>query len=310
MPFDWKSLFQTLGSTAIVIAALAWISRALLTHLFSREIENQKASLKAQYDLELEKAKSKFKSLSDAELEKMKAGFSAELAATTHKYEIELENFRAQIGSYVSKEERIRAEIVRWANPILKSVLELARRLDIIVGGRSLAALDKRYVNEHYPNWSISHEYFMDSTLYLFGQFFCWVTLLQEGLNFELFENQDEKDRFFSALREVERALGAFPPPFDCGGEDVQVLVLQQRCIGEAFIFKEDGVERCLRYYEFLQKMGDSLFANQLAPLKALLEGLERHTDNCRWKRLEATLDALIALRQCCMDILQLRQQS
>jgi hypothetical protein len=309
MPFDWKAILQSLGSTAILMAALVWLSKAILTHLFSRDIENQKASMKAQYDLELENSKVNLKALADTELEKIKANLASEFAATTHKYELELEKMRVQLDSSVSRKERIRAEIVLWANPILRSVLDLARRLDNIVGGQSYAALNRNYVGNNYPGWSISYEYFMESSIYLFGQYFCWITLLQERLNFELFQTQDEKDRFFSVIREVERALGAFPPPFDCSGEDIQVLVLQQRSIGEAFIFRENGAERCLRYYEFLQRLNDPIFANQVLPLRALLEGIDRTDGSCRWKRLVAALDALVELRKCCMDILQLEQQ-
>jgi hypothetical protein len=79
----------------------------------------------------------------------------------------------------------------------------------------------------------------MNSTLYLFGQYFCWIRMLEEELNFELFESQVEKDEFFFAVREVSKALSDFPPSYSCSGKDFQVFRLQQRVIGELCVVSD-----------------------------------------------------------------------
>ncbi len=54
MTVDWTGLFKTIGSIAIIVAAIAWLSKALFNHLLSRDIESFNAGfaaeLKNKYD--------------------------------------------------------------------------------------------------------------------------------------------------------------------------------------------------------------------------------------------------------------------
>ncbi len=285
MTVDWTGLFKTLGSTAIIVAALAWLSKALFNHLLSRDIERFKASFTAEL-------KNKY----DKELEQFKANITKEL-----------EQFKTNITAQGLREERIRKEIIRWANPILGAVQELNYRLDNILTKNCYLALSKNSEHQLNKDWSISYDYLMPSTLYLFGQYFCWIRLLQEQLNFELFETQEEKDTFFYRIHKVSKSLGSFPPLYACKGKDAQVFTLQQRGIGEALIIRESEGLRCMRYHEFLEKMEDTLISYHLAPVRILLEGLNPNED-CRWKRLNATRDALYKLKDYCEELLQLKK--
>jgi hypothetical protein len=49
-----------LGGTGIAVAALAWLSKSLLTHFMTKDIEGHKAGLTAQNALELEKLRAEF----------------------------------------------------------------------------------------------------------------------------------------------------------------------------------------------------------------------------------------------------------
>jgi hypothetical protein len=285
MTVDWTGLFKTLGSTAIIVAALAWLSKALFNYLLSRDIERFKVSFAAEL-------KNKY----DKELEQFKANITKEL-----------EQFKTNTTVQGLREERIRKEIIRWANPILGAVQELNNRLDNILNYDGYLALSKNYEQQINTNWSISYDYFMPSTLYLFGQYFCWIRLLQEQLNFELFETQEEKDTFFSCIRKVSKSLGSFPPLYACNGKDTQVFTFQQRGIGEALIIRESEGSRCMTYHEFLEKMEEPLISYHLAPLRILLEGLNLNED-CRWKRLKATRDTLYILEDYCEELLQLKK--
>lgn len=205
-----------------------------------------------------------------------------------------------------SRDERIRQEIVRWANPILGSVEELVGRLDNVLSHKGYVALSKNYSDRINPDWSISYDYFMSSTLYLFGQYFAWIQMLREKMNFELFQSQDEKDAFFKAIRQVSSALGGFPPKYYFVGNDMQVFRLQQRAIGELLIIKEKDCLGCLSYPDFLLRMNDPSFSLHLIPLRRLLEGLEPIEDDARWKRLDATRQALEALKVECEELLKI----
>ncbi|MCP4373195.1 MAG: hypothetical protein GY797_34585 [Deltaproteobacteria bacterium] len=207
------------------------------------------------------------------------------------------------------KQERIRQEVIRWANPILAAVKDLEGRLRNILDLAGYLALSENYENQVNSDWSISYDYFMNSTLYLFGLYFAWTRMLQEELNFELFESQRDKDRFFQAIAKVAKSLGSFPPKYSCSGKDTQVFRLQQQAIGELFIVDGHKHRRCLNYPEFLQKLNDNQFSQHLRPLRALLEDVSPESD-CRWKRLEVTKQALADLEAHCKDLLVLSEET
>jgi len=208
-----------------------------------------------------------------------------------------------------SRVERVRQEVIRWANPILGAVGELIGRLGNILEHQGYLALSKDGQKRLNPDWSMSYDYFMSSTLYLFGQYFAWVQMLQEKLNFELFQSQKEKDKFFEAIKEVGSSLSGFPPKYQCSGKDTQVFRLQQRAIGELLIIHENDRIGCLSYPNFLQKMNDPAFSSHLKPLRLLLEDLNQK-DDCRWKRLEATQQALKVLKANCEELLRITSSS
>ncbi len=242
------------------------------------------------------------------------------------------------------KEERIRQEVVRWANPILAAVKGLESRFSNILDYAGYLVLSENYERRVDSGWSISYDYFMHSTLYLFGQYFAWILMLQESLNFELFESQKEKDEFFEAIQRVTSTLSSFPPDFGCTGKDAQVFSLQQRAIGELFLTDRRGgrwcsgspelIERlppqdtqafalqqratgelfltnrgtnrwCIGYPEFLERLTDDRFSKHLKPLQMLLEDVSPESD-CRWKRLESTRQALLDLDAQCRKLLVL----
>jgi hypothetical protein len=52
-------LLKTLGTAAIVMAAVAWLTKSIITHVLSRNIEAYKSDLKRAADKEVEETKSK-----------------------------------------------------------------------------------------------------------------------------------------------------------------------------------------------------------------------------------------------------------
>jgi hypothetical protein len=206
------------------------------------------------------------------------------------------------------KQDRIREQIIQWANPILRAVEDLNHRLGNI--------LDKGYValNEHgrfASQWSITYEYFMPSTLYLFAQYFAWIQMLREHLSFELFQTEHTKVAFFKRIHAVGQPLAGFAhvSPNDCRGEDRQVFRLQQRVIGELLILRDSHSPRCMSYSDFLEKLLEPSFERHLEPLRVFLEHVNPD-DNCRWRRLEETRKALCNLMEYCEQILKLPEES
>ena len=212
-----------------------------------------------------------------------------------------------------AKTERIRQEVLRWANPILGSVESLDSRLANILHAHLFLALDPQRASEARPvheDWAIEYEYAMKSTLFLFAEYFAWIRLLQERLSFELFESQDTKDRFFEMVASVSAALGRWPHENVTGkGEDAQVFALQQRAIAELSIDRNKDEPSVLDYPEFSQAHDcDARFRQILAPLVALIETVTPGTK--RWRRLEETRDALRELKLECHELLGLKRIS
>jgi hypothetical protein len=205
------------------------------------------------------------------------------------------------------RKERIREEVLRWANPILGSVKSLTTRLGNILDDDLYVALDP--AGEEWlldEDWAIDRDYALESTLFVFAEYFAWVQLLHERMNFELFESQETKDEFFAAIWKVSGALSRWPDPLVVGdGQDTQVFVLQQRAIGELLIVRGGDTPRVLGYPDFLAARKDKPpFTEMLAPLEELLSGLEKETK--RWQRLENTRGALAELEALCNALLGL----
>ena len=208
-----------------------------------------------------------------------------------------------------ARRERIRQEVLRWANPILNSVEGLESRLDNILDDDLYVALSPRtagVARPVAPDWAVSYEYVMPSTLFLFAEYFAWVRLLLERLSFELFESHQSQERFFDAIWDVTKSLSSWPKAEVVGGgDDAQVFALQQRAIGELVIERDRETPRILTYPEFLNALeSDARFASLFEPLRSFLEGLEPGTK--RWSRLEATMTTLQALARECRVLLRL----
>jgi hypothetical protein len=218
--------------------------------------------------------------------------------------------FQSQLLAASSREERIRQEIERWANPILDAVEGLEARLNNILSEDADAALSEVPKKPIPLGWSITYKYFLTSTVFLFAQYFCYVRLLRERLRFDLFRGQGgDKDIFLNHIRAVDKTLSDWPlkelgdpPP----AADRQIFNLEQRAIGEVMSTGEGDAAHCIDYSTFMERWEDELFKSKLAPLREFLEGLQH--DDTRGKRLQLMLTKVKDLKQECRRILEPKQ--
>jgi hypothetical protein len=288
---DWIKL---LGIPAIVSAVVS----AIATYIANRKLEN-------------------FKSQKNAELENFKSRLSADnniqLEALRHQYTKEREEYLQYLEKTALTEDQIKNEIIRWANPILGAVQDLEGRLNNILQDQGFLALDQRpnpNPNPNFqlnPNWSISYDYFMPSTLYYFAQYFCWILLLLQDLNWLIFKSQTDKDQFFDLIDKVRHSLSSFPPSYPISnnltGKDIQVFSLQQRAIGELLIVSNDWGKECMKYSEFKEKSEQEPLKSMLSSLREFLESVK--PGEHRWERLKATKEAITQLREYCENLLE-----
>ena len=82
---DWISVLQTLGSSAIIVGALAWIAKSSISAFLARNLEKHKSDLTAQSALEIERLRSSLEveaarqTLKFTALHTKRAGFIADL---------------------------------------------------------------------------------------------------------------------------------------------------------------------------------------------------------------------------------------
>jgi len=118
----WKQVFasviSTIGTASVIVAALAVVGKDAVKSFFQAGVEELKADLKRQNDLELAKTKHQFE---------------LSLAREKERADIEKERFIRSLDSESAINERIRREILAWANPILNSVRDLKGRLSNIL---------------------------------------------------------------------------------------------------------------------------------------------------------------------------------
>jgi len=207
-----------------------------------------------------------------------------------------------QMDEEAAREDRVRTELVKWSNDVNVAVDDLYGRLGAILHQSGYVALNPAFVRAPNAVWSVTHDYYMTSTLFLFGQFFGWIQLLREDVNYEVFRNARERKELAEAILSVTKSLGDYPLTH-CMGHDAQVFRLQQRAIAELFMTENDGTPRTLRYHEFVQRKDEADFAPHLNPLRELLTGVTPDSD-CRWPRLEHLYGTLGTLKQECNDAL------
>jgi len=222
-----------------------------------------------------------------------------------HYLERETLKQEVKISANASFDERIRAEVLVWANPILGSILDLKNRIGNILFNDGHMALDKSCEQQVNPDWSITYQYFMPSTLYLFAQYFCWIELFKSQMSFELFRSHQEKDQLIKMIAEVGRCLSSFSPGRETDSTDRQIFKLQQRRIGELLIVKDSDGRTCMTYSEFINRMNEEDLNDALQPLVAVLQDLQPGS-NPRAQRLTDMHVALINFEHFCKEILKL----
>lgn len=257
---DWGGLFQQVTSTVAIIGALGFLLTKLFEHMFARDLKKYEAE----------------------------RGFDSGAALERYK---SVEAFQA------FKRQRLANEVIHWSVPVLAAMEDLERRLALILNlkNQTWPFLDPSR-NERKSSWSMTHDYMMSSTLYSLGRYFCWMDLLQEKLNYDFFESYQERRTFFDKMWEPRLPLAWWPwerhqasdKPVE--GKDVnkhddaQMFAFQQRSLGEAMRYIENGEPRCMTYAEFIARRHEAVLASQLEPLKAFLNGI--HPESRRWTRL------------------------
>ena len=192
----------------------------------------------------------------------------------------------------MERSERIRGAVVGLAGPVRLAAQDLRHRLNNIIDDDGDAALDPDWDDRRPANWSMSHEYQMRSTEYLFTRLFAYSEILRDSLRSDLQGEQTDPGQLMDSMMRVGQALSEYPLPGGvCEGEDAQVFLWEQRGLGSLLRSKDDA-SRVLDYAEFLDDAPS--FDKLLRPLTQLLEALpSQPRTSCQWARMHRARTAL-----------------
>lgn len=199
----------------------------------------------------------------------------------------------AWIASHTAASARLAAadEVAsRFREPMLQAAFNLQTRMYNIVNLRFLQVYGK---DDNSPQ---EREYAVENTLYLFGQYFCWVEILRRESQF-LDPRRRERNRVIAQrLEQVRDALSSSAEPETA----MRIFRGEQRAIGEVMLDSSGapGSNRprwdCLGYAAFVAKRDEETFARWFAKLKSDLVSVR--DDPRRTARLVSVQHALLEL--------------
>jgi hypothetical protein len=157
------------------------------------------------------------------------------------------------------REARVKLESYR--EPLLASAYELQARLHNILGNRFLERflLDEGGVKQNAA---------LESTLYVFAQFFGWREIIRREIQFLRFPRDSQTRATAQLMQEIGETFLS-----DDYGNQFMVWRVEQRGLGERMITTSDGQPRCMGYAEFIEKR--AMMKDWLDPLERDLKSLQ-----------------------------------
>jgi len=148
-----------------------------------------------------------------------------------------------------------------YREPLIAASYELQARLYNIL---SLEFVDRYLKNDTAGKQDAA----MDSTLYVFAQFFGWRELIHVEVQYLRFSRHERTRRVSKLLWDVGQEFLA-----DSYGPQFMIWRVEQRGLGERMICSVNGRVTCMGYAAFLEQRGT--MAEWLKPLEHDLENLD-----------------------------------
>ncbi len=169
------------------------------------------------------------------------------------------------------------------AAPICYAAYQAYRRVRNILDDGNHIALNDEWKGE--PNWPMSHEYFIESTQYLFGIFFCSIELYAREIRNFIHAPKNKQKELNKYIRDAQRTLYDVSLN-DRNSRDYQVYLLEQQAMSEALLSKGDQ-HTPIGFYEFRKCLhDDENFRLAFKPIEQLIINLLIDGDDFRADRL------------------------
>ncbi len=192
--------------------------------------------------------------------------------------------FEDVLRPFVGNRREARHLVSKYTVPLLRSAEALERRINILVNNA-----------EH--RWFETDEYFRLSTLFVFGEYFGWIRIVEQSFGFLPFESSKKGAKFNRRLNGIFRALSShayFRKESDQAVSESLIERFKLTAIGEVMI-NADG-NRVIEYTDFVQRYrSDGQYRSWFEDLDAFLRAANPD-DPLRWDRLILTGAHLRAL--------------
>lgn len=148
-----------------------------------------------------------------------------------------------------SAEAQSRILISKYRDPLLSSALDLKGRLFNIV---RLGFFGIYYKSERNKDYSINN------TLYVIAEFFCWIEILRQEIQFLDLGSIDSNRNLVNLLNNIKHSFATSD-----SDSVFQVLRGEQRAIGEIMIKRSDDSNRasCIGFADFSSKLSGKGFS-------------------------------------------------
>lgn len=199
----------------------------------------------------------------------------------------DFEEFRRQL----DEQDRLRARVDRYQEPLVRAAFDLQSRLWNIVDGGFIASYGVRGSERE-------KAYALESTLWLFGQYYGWVEILRREAQFLQLPERDARQRVQEMLNNI---AGVCASDRAFGDTIFRIFRSEQRALGELMIAPgsdADGRPRtdCLGFAELSERWQDqdSATSRWFGPLAKSIKALT--TEPARVERIRALQRALLGL--------------
>lgn len=172
-------------------------------------------------------------------------------------------------------------QALRYREPLLQAAHNLHTRL-FSIAKRDIV---RRYMLREQP-WD--HEYIITSTLYVVGQYLCWVEIIRREAQFM---DPGNLAREGQAITLMERVREAFSSEEATEDSVFKVYRVEQRALGEIMLVPANSIYQgtprwdCIGFAEFTRRREDSEFGRWFARLQEDLQLIAREP-NCHYDRI------------------------
>lgn len=187
--------------------------------------------------------------------------------------------FEEIIGYQLKRKREIKQAVRQYSAPLIRTGDSLERRINNLIRN-----IDK--------NWFKEGEYYRSSTLFTFGEFFAWVYILEQRVNYLQFTSSRQTKLFEDRLNGVFRAITSLssyfrevPDSKQKSESNIPRLIL--RAIGEKMTKKNENELIPISYTEFIEnyKIKPDEYSS-IHELQKFLENVDPEQDSLKWDRL------------------------